>query len=56
MKNGFFLHVTFSAKKVGKTSRGKAEQEWLLRKDADGLKIIKERQTVYKRKHQNKDE
>ncbi|MDM8547276.1 serine/threonine-protein kinase [Candidatus Venteria ishoeyi] len=51
-----FLHVTFSAKKVGKTSRGKAEQEWLLRKDADGLKIIKERQTVYKRKHQNKDE
>lgn len=34
-----------------RTSMGKAKQEWRLRREPDGLKIVFERQTIYTRKH-----
>ncbi len=34
-----------------RTSSGKAKQEWRLRREPDGLKIVFEKQTIYTRKH-----
>ncbi len=53
--------LTFNARNPNhedgvRVSTGKAKQEWRLRREPEGLKIVFERQTIYRREHSHTDE